>query len=160
MSGTGYRRPDKIIVYLYRRTPSGEIEYLLLQRAPGAKAGAIWQAVVGGVQWGEQLIEAARREVFEETGLTRLQGIMAIGYAFSFDFDLPEEQSAYPPGVKTIYNTVLASEVVSARPVTLSAEHTAFDWFSYPEALALLHWPEEKAALIRLHPMLSGTIKA
>ena len=150
-----YRRPDKIIVYLYRRTETGQIEYLLLQRAPTGKAGAIWQTVVGSAQWDEKLIEAARREVFEETGLTRLQGIIAVGYAFSFSF-APPHQSHYAPDVKTIRNTVFASEVVSVKPVMLSAEHVDYGWFPYQEALERIHWPEEREALIRLHPMLGG----
>ena len=101
--------------------------------------------------------QAACREVFEETGLTRLQGIMAIGYAFSFDFDMPREQSAYAPDVRRIVNTVLASEVVSAKPVALSPEHIDYGWFSYEEALTRIHWPEEKEALVRLHPMILST---
>lgn len=155
MDTTSYRRPDKIIVYLYRRPEPDKVEYLLMQRAPAGKAGAIWQTVVGGAEWDEKLIEAARREIFEETGLTRLQGIIAIGYAFSFGF-VPPYRSDYAPDVKQISNTVFASEVVSARPVSLSAEHMDYGWFSYEAALAHIHWPEEKEALVRLHPMVAG----
>ena len=92
--------------------------------------------------------------MFEETGLTRLQGIMAIGYAFSFTF-IPPGSSAYAPDVKLIRNTVFASEVVSAKPVTLSPEHVHYGWFTYREALDRIHWAEEKEALVRLHPMLN-----
>ena len=151
-----YRRPEKIIIYLYRRTQTSKIEFLLLQRAPEARSGTIWQPVVGGAKWGEQLIEAARREVYEETRLTRLQGITAIGYAFSFDFDMFPDRSSYAPDVTEISNTVFAAEVVSARPVVLSAEHVDYGWFSYQETLDKIHWPEEQEALIRLHPMLGA----
>ncbi len=152
-----YRRPEKIIIYLYRRTQTGEIEFLLLQRASESRSGTIWQTVVGGAKWGEQLIEAARREVYEETGLTRLQGITAIGYAFTFDFDTFPDHSSYAPDVKEISNTVFAAEVASARPVVLSAEHIDYGWFLYQEALDKIHWPEEREALIRLYPMLGAT---
>ena len=154
MDRSTYRRPDKILIYLYRRANPGDVEYLLLQRASDSKTGTIWQTVVGSARWDEKLIEAACREVFEETGLTRLQGIMAIGYAFSFDFDMPRDQSAYAPDVNQICNTVFASEVVSARPVVLSSEHIDYGWFPYGEALVRIHWPEEKEALVRLHPMI------
>ncbi len=149
-----YRRPDKIIVYLYRRPNLDTVEYLLMRRAPTGKSGAIWQTVVGSARWGERLVEAARREVYEETGLTRLQGIMAIGYAFAFDFTFA--QSSYAPHVNRIYNTVFASEVVSDKPVFLSEEHTEYGWFRYEEALERTHWPEEREALLRLHPLLNG----
>ena len=150
-----YRRPDKIIVYLYRRPNRDTVEYLLLRRASRGKSGAIWQTVVGSAEWGERLVEAARREVYEETGLTRLQGIMAIGYAFSFDFAFA--QSSYAPDVNRISNTVFASEVVSDKPITLSPEHTEYRWFTYQRALEHVHWPEEREALLRLHPLVNGT---
>ena len=47
MTGPLYRRPDKVIVYLYRRPMSSEIEYLLLQRTAMANAGQIWQNDLG-----------------------------------------------------------------------------------------------------------------
>ena len=151
-----HRRPDKVIVYLYRRLASGGVEYLLLRRAPMSNAGSIWQTVVGGANWHEGLAEAARREVYEETGLTQLHGLTAIGYAFSFTLRLPENQaSAYAPGVTDIRNTVFAAGVVSKEPIALCHEHINYGWFSYQEALEKIYWPEEKEALARLHPLLS-----
>jgi 8-oxo-dGTP pyrophosphatase MutT (NUDIX family) len=155
MNDRAYRRPDKVIVYLYRRDINGGPEYLLLQRAPSGNAGSIWQTVVGTVKWEEERVEAARREVYEEIGLTSLRGIMAIGYAFSFPLHLPKNQkSRYAPHVDTIRNTVYAAEVQGTQTLHLSEEHVAYQWFPYPVALERIHWPEEREALIRLHPML------
>jgi 8-oxo-dGTP pyrophosphatase MutT (NUDIX family) len=152
-----YRRPEKVIVYLYRCLPFGGAEYLLLQRAPTSNAGSIWQTVVGGAKWHEELVEAARREVYEETGLTQLHGLTAIGYAFSFSLRLPEKQaSEYDPGVTDIRNTVFAAEVVSQEPIALSHEHINYGWFPYQVAVERIHWPEEKEALARLHPLLGA----
>jgi bis(5'-nucleosidyl)-tetraphosphatase len=160
MNAPPYRRPDKVLIYLYRRTGDNGVEYLLLRREPTGYAGSIWQTVVGSVRWEEERVEAARREVFEETGLTRLKGIMAIGYVFSFPFRLPPgHQSDYAPDVAVIRNTVFAAEVASSRMVRLSDEHVGYEWFSYEEALDKVHWPEEKEALSLLHPML-GTARA
>lgn len=167
---TSYRRPDKVLVYLYRRAAAADeraphtpaeakaaLRYLLLQRhAERTQTGEIWQTVVGTVRWGEERIQAARREVFEETGLTMLRGITAIGYAFTFPIRLSENQpSWYAPGRTTIDNTVFAAEVIGPRPVRLSTEHRAFGWFSFEEALDKLHWQEEREALLRLHPMIA-----
>jgi 8-oxo-dGTP pyrophosphatase MutT (NUDIX family) len=167
MGEPAYRRPEKVLVYLYRRATSWgdppqdrpkRLEYLLLQRQPGTtNAGSIWQTVVGGVWWQEERVEAARREVFEETGLTMVRGIMAIGYAFSFPIRLRKNQESwYAPGVATIVNTVYAGEVVSARPIVLCKEHIDYGWFPYANALRRLHWPEEREALSRLHPMIAA----
>ena len=43
-------------------------QYLLLKRV--TDRGAFWQGVKGGVENGESLLEAARRELIEETGLS------------------------------------------------------------------------------------------
>ena len=149
MTEAVYRRPDKVIVYLYLRVASSEeVEYLLLQRAPASHAGSIWQTVVGGANWDEGLVEAARREVYEETGLTQLHGLTAIGFAFSFSLSLPEHQaSLYAPGINEIRNTVFAAGVLSRQPIALSREHVEYGWFSYQEAVSLIHWPEEREAL-------------
>jgi 8-oxo-dGTP pyrophosphatase MutT (NUDIX family) len=161
-----WRRPDKVLVYLYRRkaeietvaTPPATVLYLLLQRrAEHTHAGAIWQTVVGSVRWTEERVQAARREVYEETGLTMLRGITAVGYAFSFPIRLPKDQESwYAPGQTQIDNTVFAAEVITRRPILLSAEHRAYGWFPYQEALDKLHWPEEKEALRRLHPLVQS----
>jgi dATP pyrophosphohydrolase len=134
--------------------------YLLLQRQPkNTHSGDIWQTVVGSVRWTEERVQAARREVFEETGLTMLRGITAIGYAFSFPLRLPKDQESwYAPGQATIANTVFAAEVIGERPVMLSPEHVAYGWFSFDEALHKLHWAEEKEALQRLHPMVRARL--
>jgi 8-oxo-dGTP pyrophosphatase MutT (NUDIX family) len=164
MSEPAYRRPDKVLVYLYRRgtlsASAQGVAYLLLRRQPKTTtAGKIWQTVVGGVRWHEKRVQAASREVFEETGLTMLRGITAIGYAFAFPIRLRKNQSSwYPPGVTTVNNTVFAAEVVSPRPIRLSPEHIDYGWFPYPEAMAKIYWPEEKEALSRLHPMLQPSV--
>jgi dATP pyrophosphohydrolase len=197
MDQPSYRRPDKVLVYLYRRSapsatapsataasaiaasavaeaavaeaaviaeaspaPKLPAFYLLLLRHPERTlAGAIWQTVVGSVRWTEERIQAARREVYEETGLTMLRGITAIGYAFSFPIRLPKNQESwYAPDQTTIDNTVFAAEVIGRRPILLSPEHQAYGWFSFEDALEKLHWPEEKEALSRLHPMIAAQL--
>jgi len=170
---TNYRRPDKVLVYLYRRASDAApsvtaeaakaeavVQYLLLQRHPDkTHSGSIWQTVVGSVRWGEERIEAARREVFEETGLTLLRGITAIGYAFSFPIRLPKDQKSwYAPGRTAIDNTVFAAETVDSRPIRLCPEHQAYGWFTLEEALDKLHWEEEKEGLVRLHPMIAAQL--
>jgi dATP pyrophosphohydrolase len=146
-----YRRPEQVLIYLYRCTPSGEFEYLLFHRLP--RAGSIWQAVSGAAHWDEELVEAARREVFEETGITGLHGLTAVG---DFSFPLGHKPwMNYPPGVTHIHNTVFAAEIRN-ETVALSEEHDDCQWFGYQEAKRLLHWPEDRETLERLHTCLTG----
>ncbi len=157
MDETQYRRPVKVIAYLYRRTPQNQIEYLLLKRTHDTAAGSIWQTVVGSARWGEGLAEAVRREVFEETSLTRLHGFTAIGYAFSFKFKLdPKFTSYYAPKVDEITNMVFAAEVQDEQEICISTEHVGYRWFTFEGALQKIYWVEDREAINRLHPMIKG----
>ena len=57
-----FKRPESVLVVIYTR----EGEVLLLQRHDNP---AFWQSVTGSLEIGEPPAEAARRELFEETGL-------------------------------------------------------------------------------------------
>src|SRR5262245_50565887 len=59
------RAPFQILVYLYRRISHDEYEYALLKRADEGW----WQGIAGGGEGAETPLEAARREVKEETGI-------------------------------------------------------------------------------------------
>ncbi|MBT2386583.1 NUDIX hydrolase [Streptomyces sp. ISL-11] len=61
----------------------GDGKVLLLHRTADDYLGGLWELPSGGVDDGENLIEALRREVAEETGLT----VTAIGaYLGHFDY--------------------------------------------------------------------------
>lgn len=59
------RQPLQVSVFLFRMTPSGP-EYAIFCRADDG----CWQAVAGGVEDGEDLASAARRESAEEAGVS------------------------------------------------------------------------------------------
>ena len=61
------RRLGAVCVYLGRKTDEGW-EYLLLRRVP--RFGGFWQGVTGGVDGSEIPLQAAEREVLEETGFS------------------------------------------------------------------------------------------
>jgi 8-oxo-dGTP diphosphatase len=72
---------DKTVVGAVIAAPDGRV--LLLRRSADDYLGGLWELPSGGVDDGETLIEALRREVAEETGLT----IEAIGdYLGHFDY--------------------------------------------------------------------------
>ncbi|MDH2392097.1 NUDIX hydrolase [Streptomyces sp. HNM0663] len=72
---------EKTVVGAVIADPDGKV--LLLHRAAGDYLGGLWELPSGGVDEGEGLIEALRREVAEETGLT----VSAVGdYLGHFDY--------------------------------------------------------------------------
>ncbi|KRT55805.1 NUDIX domain-containing protein [endosymbiont of Ridgeia piscesae] len=57
-----FKRPESVLVVVY--TTGGEF-LLLRRRSPSA----FWQSVTGSLRWGESPLQAARRELYEETGI-------------------------------------------------------------------------------------------
>ncbi|MFC5719155.1 NUDIX hydrolase [Streptomyces gamaensis] len=72
---------EKAVVGAVIVDKSGKV--LLLHRSADDYLGGLWELPSGGVDPGESLIEALRREVVEETGLT----VQAVGgYLGHFDY--------------------------------------------------------------------------
>ena len=59
------RRPEEVFVFVRRGG-----EYLVLHRAPAG--GSYWHGVAGALEPGEDYPEAARRELEEEPGWSRI----------------------------------------------------------------------------------------
>ena len=58
-----------IDAYVFRRTKNG-IKFLLLKRSKTKIYEHLWQGVAGKIEKNESAIEAATRELMEETGFT------------------------------------------------------------------------------------------
>ena len=144
------RQPIQVLVYVVRRHAEGGWEYLLLRRVPGR--GGFWQGVTGGVEGGEDLVDAARRELAEETGLTPLTMAMA-GFRYSFPME-DRWRPLYEPGIEAITEHVLIATVDSRDEPVLSPEHDNYEWCEFNEALRKLSWPNNIRALRQCHKIV------
>ena len=124
-----FRRPESVLVIVH--AANGEV--LLLRRS---RPFDFWQSVTGSLEPGESHADAARRELFEETGLTDEGRLWYSGISRQFTID-PRWRNRYAPGIVENVEYEWHCRLDAARPIRLSAaEHSEFLWLPRREALA------------------------
>lgn len=122
---------------------NNEVLFLLLKR--NERKGGFWQPITGGVNEGEDLILAVKRELFEETGIEKcLRTISDVHY---FEFDTKEY------GILKEY--VYAIEVTHDTNIKISSEHTDMKWCNLDDSLALLKYEDNKTSFKKLFKFLN-----
>ena len=145
------RVPIQVSVYPVRFREN-EWEYLLLKRVE--ERGGFWQGVTGAPEKKEKIIEAAKRELLEETGFVA-EIIFKIDYTYSIDVG-DVKGSMYAPDVKDIPEYVFLARVHEGSiPVLDPIEHIEWKWCTFNEAVNLLKWEENKRALEIIQSVLS-----
>jgi 8-oxo-dGTP pyrophosphatase MutT (NUDIX family) len=134
-------RGDQEIVVVVRRGP----EFLVMRRAP--ERLGYWCLVAGGLEPDETPHEAARRELFEETGLEADVRPLPVPLSYSLLDDPPAIRARYAAGVETVtVHGFFADAPVKWEP-TLDAEHDRYEWCDLEEALELLFYETTKDAV-------------
>lgn len=143
------RAPLQTLLILHRRRVDRFREFAVFHRADSD----IWQFVSGGAEDGETPEQTARRELLEETGIAPslpLRRLDAVGA-------IPREAfpgvTHWPSTIEVIPEHAFAIEV-NDHAVVLSAEHREVLWLSLADALGLLTWESNRAALRELHERL------
>ncbi|NJD34235.1 MAG: dihydroneopterin triphosphate diphosphatase [Betaproteobacteria bacterium] len=137
-----YKKPVSVLVVVH--TPA--LDVLLLERArhPG-----YWQSVTGSQEGDEALLDTARREVREETGIEAKSGEF-VDWHLSNRFEIfAEWRDRYAPGVTQNTEHVYSLCVPERRPVSISPEeHLAWRWLPWREAAAAcFSWTNRDAIL-------------
>lgn len=130
-------------VFVFCKNPSFKI--LILKRTP--QRSGYWQPVCGGVKKGEELMEAALREVSEETGIKNIKSVVDLKYTFTY-------KEAYKGVLMDMQDFCFAFEVETIYDVKLSDEHEEYKWCSYGEAKKYLNWKYNLNALEKLMQLL------
>lgn len=130
------RLPVEVFVVVRRSE-----EYLVVHRTP--RAGAYWHGIAGGVEDGETPAAAARRELWEETGLEAAPTDLQTTFAYSLDEE-PGYRARFPGVDEIVVHTFLVDVPEGWEPA-LNEEHDDYRWCSQDDAVDLLHWPEPKA---------------
>ncbi|HXX64523.1 MAG TPA: NUDIX pyrophosphatase [Bacteroidota bacterium] len=122
-------------------------EYLLLRRSTSESLyPGMWQIVTGTLEENEKAYEAALREVQEETGL-RPEHFWIVPYTNSF-YDRHSDAVILIP--------FFAAQVPPADDPVLSAEHSAWQWLPYDQALKHLVWPGQRRGVEIVHQYILG----
>ncbi len=107
----------KVQVVVFCKEPKQKV--LLLQT--NAKRNCIWQNITGSVDEGEEFLEAAYRELEEETGITKSEIIHWQQLALEYKFvDRWSKQV-----VEQVYFAQISNEKI---PILDPGEHDHFNW--------------------------------
>lgn len=130
---------DVVQANIYRRTPSGDIEFLILKRVPAD--GGFWQPMTGHTDPSENHEQALRRELQEEANLSEFVAVS--DKLAEYFYDLRGESGR---------DSVYAVEVPHDSVVRLNPdEHEAYHWLQLEEALTYLKYDANKEAMQRVH---------
>lgn len=135
-----FKRPESILIVVHTL----DWQFLLLKRNPPV---SFWQSVTGSLKDSEQPVDAAIRELQEETGITAGHDALRDWHqTFQFEI-LKEYQNQYKPGV--IYNTEHVFSFSLPGPVDIALneqEHSDSRWEDFETAQALIwSWSNQKA---------------
>jgi dATP pyrophosphohydrolase len=147
------RQPVQVLVYPVKTADSGW-EVLLLRRT--ASRGGFWQGVTGGVEDEEALVEAARRELVEETGLVP-SALEQIDYSYSFPVE-DKWRYLYAAGVEEVVEYVFLALIHGQQEPTITREHDQWRWCTWDQALELLAWPGNIEALKRCERLVKARV--
>lgn len=139
------RRPDLVDVWPFR-VVDGVAEALLMRRSPSRVLPGLWQGVSGLIEPDETIVEAARREVREETGfIDEVQAAYHLDYVAEF---------LWEPIDSLMTSAHFAFRIAPGRDPVLSHEHDMFRWLGIEEAIRIAVWPGYREALGRLRDNL------
>ena len=145
------RAPFIVFVYPYIEVGENEFEYALLR---SAERGS-WEAVAGGGEDSETLLEAAKRETFEETGIRIESSLTQLDTVAPVPVTRFRDSYLWGDAVYVIpihYFGILAD----TRQILLSHEHAEYRWLKYQDAYNLLKFDDDKIALWELDRRLRG----
>lgn len=123
-----YKTPISALVLIH--TP--DLQVLIMERAD--KSG-YWQSVTGSIEGDETPLQAAIREVHEETGLDATQYELQDWHASNVYEIYPHWRHRYAPGVTENREHLFGLLLPNPLPVKLAPdEHVRYEWVDWREA--------------------------
>ena len=120
------------------RFSDNRAEYLLLKRSRSDNLyPGIWQFVTGTIKEGERALDAALREMEEETRI-RPKRFWTVPFSSTFYDPVDDTMNISP---------FFAAQAGPRDEPVLSSEHESYEWVSIDRARPLLVWPSQRNGL-------------
>lgn len=144
------RQPYQVLVFPFRTTAQGP-RYAIFRRSDDAN----WQSVCGGVEEGEDLVTAARRETEEEAGIDDASPVYKLDMVSGVEKTCFAVSRHWPKNLYIVAKHYFAMDVsAGADEIKISTEHREFRWATYAEAYETLRYDDDKSALWELDARL------
>jgi len=138
-----YKRPESVLVVIYTVIK----EILLMQRCD---VPTFWQSVTGSLRENESKAAAARRELWEETGLVADERLHDCQYQNRFEIK-PPWRARYAPNVTHNTEHVFGFCLLSRQPIQLNPiEHSHYYWLPREEAVTKVTSYTNREAILKL----------
>lgn len=125
---------------------------LLLHRRP--ERGNFWQPITGTIEEHEPILDAAQRELLEETGTPGEPQPLGLTQSFMIESQWLESKGFASPIIAS--ETVYEARRDSKLPVRIDAEeHDQWGWFTFAEAYERIRWTDDREALEHLAARLA-----
>ncbi len=115
----------------------------------------VYQAIAGGGEEGETALESAKREFFEETGITKekfikLDSMSTVPACFF------SACKVWGPKTYVVTEYAFGVELTKKDKVNLSSEHKSFKFVDYETAEKKLEWDSNRTALYELNERIKN----
>ncbi|MGZ9583764.1 NUDIX hydrolase [Paenibacillus marinisediminis] len=144
------RSPFQILVFPYiKKNDSDEYLFAIFRRS----REGYWQGIAGGGEEGESILEAAKREAYEEAGILNINKYIELNSSSMHSVIDVVGSFLWGPDIYVIPEYCFGVEL-EVQDIFLSNEHKEFMWVTYEEAREMLKWDSNKTALWELNQRL------
>lgn len=142
------RKPKQVLVLLYRKNKENKYEYCIFLRRKKQQ----WQAISGGVEDDETLIETVKRELLEETGI-KVNNIYQLSTTSSIPVINIKNDSTWGKDIYVVPEYSFGVYIENDN-IILSDEHCQYEWLTFEKAYEKLKFDSNKTALWELNQRL------